>query len=77
MQPNNAPVLLRESLGGQSRRFEADHAAALLAYPGTVWAAIVDAAPAPVVETQIEHLQAEIAELQAHPEHLDVHGAAN
>ena len=47
MSPFNADgVLLRESLGGTSTRFEADHAAALLAYPGTVWSEVAEEAPA-------------------------------
>lgn len=33
-------VLLRESLSGTVTRFETAHAAALLAYPGTVWAEV-------------------------------------
>lgn len=39
------PVLLRESLGGTSKRYDADHADALLAYPGTVWSAVADETP--------------------------------
>lgn len=41
-----ALVLLRESLGNTSRRFDADHAESLLAYPGTVWIAVTEEAPA-------------------------------
>jgi hypothetical protein len=46
----NDYVMLRESLSGLSRRFDAAHADALLAYPGTVWRKLEDGAKAELHE---------------------------
>lgn len=65
--PGSEFVLLRERLGGESRRFLAAHAAALLAYPGTLWHRLEEAVDRAeqAVQGEVHQLAQDVADWSA------------